>query len=66
MHKRRIDALKPLAEQLTPSIYRDFCRQLNDEVARAHGEMVDLKVTLEMDAIAQRTRIDGLLLFRVQ
>ncbi|XP_072280446.1 KIF-binding protein [Pyxicephalus adspersus] len=55
MHKRRVDMLEPLTNELNPQYYLLVCRQLQFELADTYYEMMDLKVAIgnkldEMDS----------------
>ncbi|XP_077997305.1 KIF-binding protein-like [Glandiceps talaboti] len=53
MHKRRVDILQNILEDLNPQHFLQYCRQLQFEIAEAYSEMVDLKIILteEQDRI---------------
>ncbi|XP_064418690.1 KIF-binding protein [Latimeria chalumnae] len=46
MHKRRIDMLEPIYNELNPRFYLLICRQLQFELADTFYEMMDLKVAI--------------------
>lgn len=46
MHKRRIDLLKILVQELNPQYYLHVCRQLNYEIAETYSAMMDSKLAL--------------------
>lgn len=49
MHKRRIDMLSTLQEELNPQYYLDEHRELMHEIAQAQAEMADLKIVSASD-----------------
>ena len=46
MHKRRIDMLEALLQQLNPQFYLLICRQLMYEIAETYSSMLDLKLSI--------------------
>lgn len=46
MHKRRIDLLKAVLEELNPQFYLLICRQLQFELGEIYSEMLDLKIAI--------------------
>jgi len=46
MHKRRIDLLIPLVQQLNPQFYLQVVRQLQYEIGEIYAEMAELKIAL--------------------
>ncbi|XP_069466714.1 KIF-binding protein isoform X2 [Ambystoma mexicanum] len=46
MHKRRIDMLEPVCNDLNPLYYLLICRQLQFELADTFYEMMDLKIAI--------------------
>ncbi|XP_042237944.1 KIF-binding protein-like isoform X2 [Homarus americanus] len=46
MHKRRVDLLTTLVEELNPQYYIHVCRQINYELAETYSAMMDNKLAL--------------------
>lgn len=50
MHKRRVDMLSGVLEELNPQHYLMVCRQLMFELADTHSEMADIKIVLAAES----------------
>lgn len=46
MHKRRINMLEPLIDDISPKAYLEFYQQCADEVAKSYAEMMELKYAI--------------------
>ncbi|XP_067129149.1 KIF-binding protein [Centruroides vittatus] len=46
MHKRRIDLLEEILQQLNPQFYLLICRQLMFELAETYSEIMDIKLSI--------------------
>jgi len=44
MHKRRIDILEKIVQELNPRFYRALCRDIWIEVAEIYSDMLDIKI----------------------
>ena len=55
MHKRRIDMLNNVVDQLNPQYYLLVCRQLMFELAETYSAMLDLKVSMADESNGQPT-----------
>jgi len=44
MHKRRIDTLEKIVQELNPRFYRALCRDIWIEVAEIYSDMLDIKI----------------------
>jgi len=48
LHKRRIDLIQPLLDELNPQYYLAICRQLQFELAEIYADMMDLKYRISV------------------
>ena len=55
MHKRRVDLLKNVLDQLNPQYYLLVCRQLMFELAETYSAMLDLKLAAANETEARPT-----------
>ncbi|XP_069177334.1 KIF-binding protein-like isoform X1 [Procambarus clarkii] len=55
MHKRRVDLLTGLIQELNPQYYLHLCRQINYEIAETYSAMMDNKLSLVESAGSEVT-----------